>query len=78
MNYDQIIDEILLFAKSKNERDYNGGYIVNLNSLIRQFSNKYPDIDKQPIYEMIDEMDARGWLLKRDSSMLVFDPATFS
>lgn len=78
MNNDQIIDEILLFTKSKNERDDNGGYFVRINSLIHHFINKYPELDHRPIHDMIDEIDARGWLLKRDSTMLIFDPATFN
>jgi len=77
MNYEQIIDEILFFAIQQNEKENNGNYIVNINSLIRHFSNKFPDLDPRPIQDMINEIDARGWLIQRNSLTLVFDPATF-
>lgn len=78
MDYSQIIDEILSFAKTQKEKDNNGEYKVQLKSLLRHFENKYPELDYRPIKEMIDEIDARGWLLECNSSFLIFDPAIFS
>lgn len=78
MDYDQIIDEILSFAKMQKEKDNNGEYKVKLESLLRHFEKKYPELDHRPIKDVIDEIDARGWLLEHNSSILIFDPATFS
>ena len=77
MSYDQIIDEILSYAEMQQQKDVNGEYKININSLLKHFEKKFPELDSRPIYNMIDEIDARGWLLKRDSAILVFDPASF-
>lgn len=77
MNYDQIIDEILLYAQVQQENDENGEYRVLLIDLFKHFDKKFPELDHRPIYDMIDEIDARGWLLRRDDFILTFDPATF-
>lgn len=77
MSYDQIIDEILSYAKMQQQKDVNGEYKININSLLKHFEKKFPELDSRPIYDMIDEIDARGWLLKRDSAFLEFDPASF-
>lgn len=78
MTYDQIIDEILSFAELQSRKNNSGEYNVQINSILKHFSNKYPGIEKRSIYEVIDEIEARGWLLERDSSILIFDPATFN
>jgi hypothetical protein len=77
MNYDQIVDEILSYAKMQQQKDVNGEYKISINSLLKYFERKFPELDSRPIYNMIDEIDARGWLLKRNSSFLIFDPASF-
>jgi len=78
MDYEQIINEILLFAKRQFEKDNSGEYIVNIENLIRHFDKNYSHINHKEIFKMIDEIDARGWLLSRDSLLIVFDPATFN
>lgn len=77
MNYNQIVDEILLYAKAQQQRNKNGEYKIFINGLLKHFEDNFPELDNRPIYDMIDEIDARGWLLERDSSILVFDPASF-
>lgn len=77
MNYDQIIDEILLYAKTQQQKNRNGEYSITISGLLKHFEKNSPGLDSHPIYDMINEIDARGWLLQRDSSTLVFDPAAF-
>lgn len=77
MGYDQIIDEILLYAKAQQRKNVNGEYRITISGLLKHFEKNFPELDHRPIYDMINEIDARGWLLDRDSSILVFDPATF-
>jgi hypothetical protein len=78
MNYDQIIEEILNYAKTQKDKKNLPDYSVNVDSLMNHFKRKYPDLDHRPIEDTIEEIDARGWLLENTSSVLVFDPATFS
>lgn len=77
MDYHQIIDEILLYAKMQQQKNVNGEYRITISGLLKHFEKKSPGLDNRPIYDMIDEIDARGWLLQRDSTILVFDPAAF-
>lgn len=78
MNYDQIIDEILSYARIQQRQNRFGKYIITTKGLLEYFGKKFPQLDHQPIHDMITELDARGWLLSRDTSMIEFDPATFS
>lgn len=78
MNYDQIIDEILSYAKIQQRQNNYGKYIITTKGLFEYFGKKFPHLDSCPIQDMIDEIDARGWLLSRDASMIEFDPATFN
>jgi hypothetical protein len=75
MGYDQIIDEILLYAKVQQQKNRNGEYSITIGGLLKHFEKVSPGLDSRLVYDMINEIDARGWLLQRDSSTLVFDPA---
>jgi hypothetical protein len=77
MGYNQIIDEILLYAEKQQQENKNGEYRITISGLLKHFEKNFPGLDSRPVYDMINEIDARGWLLERDSSILVFDPATF-
>ena len=78
MNYDQIIEEILNFAKKQKEKNHLSNYEIRIDSLMRHFKTKFPELDPRPIDDMIKEIDARGWLLEHTSTMIVFDPAIFN
>lgn len=78
MNYDQIIEEILAFTKTQKEKNNQEDYFVRIDSLMSHFKRKFPELDARPIYDMIEEIEARGWLLEHTSSILIFDPATFN
>lgn len=78
MNYDQIIDEILSYAKIQQQQNIYGKYVITTKGLFEYFGKKFPQLDHRPIQDMILELDARGWLLSRDASMIEFDPATFN
>ncbi len=78
MNYDQIIEEILKFTKVQKEINHLTDYEIRIDSLMNHFKKKFPELDPRPIDDIIEEIDARGWLLEHTSSILVFDPATFS
>lgn len=77
MGYDEIIDEILLYAKAQQQKNNNGEYKITISGLLKHFEKNFPGLDNRPIYDMINEIDARGWLLERDSLILEFDPAAF-
>lgn len=77
MGYDEIIDEILLYAKAQQQKNDDGEYKINISGLLKHFEKNFPGLDNRLIYDMINEIDARGWLLERGSLILVFDPAAF-
>ena len=77
MNYDQIIDEILFYAKTQQQKNRNGEQSITISGLLRYFEKNSPGLDSRLVHDMINEIDARGWLLERDCSILVFDPAAF-
>lgn len=77
MNYDQIIEEILCYAKKQQQENRYGKYIITTKGLYDYFGKQFPQLGRQPIEDMIIELDARGWLLSRDFSIIEFDPTTF-
>lgn len=78
MNYNQIIDEILSYAIIQQQENRNGKYIITIKGLYEYFGKEFPNLDHKSIEDMLVELDARGWLLSRDSSIIEFDPAIFS
>jgi hypothetical protein len=77
MTYEQIIQEILSFARKQQLLHSDDQYAVQLSLLYQHFHLKFPDLDKRSVAEVIEEIDARGWLLNRSDTILVFDPAAF-
>jgi hypothetical protein len=61
------------YAKKEGHR----GYIINKKKLWDYMKKIDPEEDIRNMYEVIDELNARGWLLKNSQIEIEFDSACF-
>ncbi len=71
---DELIDRVLEYAKTQNNE---GRFIISKRKLWNYIQRIDPEADQRNMFEIISELDARGWLLINSETEIEFDPACF-
>lgn len=69
----ELLNEVMKYAKNEEHL----GYVISKKKLWDYIKRIDPDADIRNMYEVIDELDARGWLLTNSQIEIKFDPACF-
>ena len=70
----ELLDKVMNYAQ---KQDNQGRFITSKNKLWNYIISIDPEADKRNMYEIISELDARGWLLINSETEIEFDPACF-
>lgn len=70
----ELLDKVMEFAQ---KHEYQGRFITSKNNLWQYIIRLDPAADKRNMIEVINELDARGWLLLNSDTEIEFDPACF-
>ena len=71
---DKLLDKVMEYAP-KHERQ--GRFITSKNKLWQFIIQIDPEADIRNMFEVIYELDARGWLFLNSENEIEFDPACF-
>jgi hypothetical protein len=71
---DELLDKVMEFAK---KQEFQGRFITSKNKLWKYIIRIDPEADIRNMYEIIEELDARGWLVLNSDTEIEFDPACF-
>ena len=71
---DELIEKVMEYAQ---QQDFQGQFIITKKQLWSHIIKIDPQADIRNMYEIIDELDARGWLLLNSEKEIEFDPACF-
>jgi hypothetical protein len=70
----ELMDKVMEYAQ---KQEYQGRFILIKNKLWYHILKTDPEADIRNMYEIIHELDARGWLLINSETEIEFDPACF-
>lgn len=70
----ELLNKVLEYAKTQNNQ---GRFIIGKSKLWKYIQSIDPEADQRNMYEIIRELDARGWLLINSEIEIEFDPACF-
>lgn len=70
----ELLDKVMEHAQ---KQEYQGRFIISKNKLWKYIVSIDPEADKRNMFEVINELDARGWLFVNSETDLEFDPACF-
>ena len=70
----ELLDKVMEYAQ---RQEHQGRFITSKNKLWNYIIKIDPEADIRNMYEVIDELNARGWLLLNSETEIEFDPACF-
>lgn len=68
----ELIDKVIEYAQ---KQEYQGRFITSKNKLWKYINHIDPEADMRNMFEVINELDALGWLLLNSDTEIEFDPA---
>lgn len=71
---DELLERVMEYAQRQG---YQGQFIISQSKLWSYIIKIDPEADKRNMYEIIREIDSRGWLIKNTTTEIEFDPACF-
>ena len=71
---DKLLDAVVEYSKDRFKRGQVSLYKVDLRNYIRKVD---PGAETTNLDSVINELDARGWLLINSNTEIEFDPASF-
>lgn len=74
LNPPELLDKVMKYAQTQ---EHLGQFLINKNILWNYIISIDQEADIRNMHEIIDEIDARGWLLLNSETDIEFDPACF-
>lgn len=70
----ELLDKVMEFAKNQFDKGQTKILKTDLQNHIKEID---PNADSRNLELVINELDARGWLLKNSKTEIKFDPSSF-
>lgn len=70
----ELLEKVMEYAKNQSEK---GNSQLKKTDLWNYVTKVDPNAKKESLSEVINELDARGWLLENNETGIEFDPASF-
>jgi hypothetical protein len=70
----ELLDKVMEYAKNKSEKGHSDLKKTDLWNYVIKID---PNARRESLSEIINELDARGWLLENNETKIKFDPASF-
>ena len=71
---DELLKMVMEYAQ---QQEHQGQFKITKNKLWNHIVKIDPEADIRNMYEIIEELNARGWLLLNSQKEIEFDPACF-